>query len=67
MNNIKLTDEQKKDYLENPNECPFCHSGNITASQPEYECLQMWQKVECESCNAQWRDVYKLAFIEDND
>ena len=58
----KLTEEQKKDYIESDgSHCPFCKSTGITA----YDAFSdNGQKIECEDCGETWIDVYKLVDVE---
>jgi len=63
---MKLTEEQKKAYLENAaNLCPFCQSPDITGGPVDINGREAWQEVSCNECHEQWRDVYALAFVED--
>ena len=41
-------------------DCPFCHSPNINAYGSEFDADYMWRNVQCEDCNAEWREEYKL-------
>ncbi|QCW20298.1 hypothetical protein [Flavobacterium phage FPSV-S29] len=62
----KLTQEQKEHYLKNPDECPYCHSGDITADHPDFDTNSCSRTVKCneEDCNKKWIDVYELKDIE---
>jgi hypothetical protein len=63
---MKLTQEQKKVYIENTgNICPFCKSTDITGGSVNIEGREARQEVWCNECHGQWRDVYTLAFVED--
>ena len=65
---MKLTQEQKKAYMEGgANLCPFCKSADITGGSIDIDGREAWQEVSCNECNEQWRDVYKLAFVEDSE
>ena len=45
--------------------CPVCHSDEIEGSSFDVEAGQVWQKVWCQSCEAEWKDIYHLTGIED--
>ena len=59
----KLTDEQKKKYLENSHHCPYCGSDQIEGGSIEGE--NAYQKVGCNDCYKEWRDVYKLTDVKE--
>jgi len=55
-----------EEYLTNPNECPNCSSGNISAvGDHEMDSGLSWQQVECHDCGGIWTDMYKLIGYED--
>lgn len=59
-----LTEQQKRQYLEDANElCPYCGSSEITAQ--EFDPYGTYRKVECETCDRNWKEVYELKTIED--
>jgi len=62
----KLTEEQKRAYMQDAaNLCPFCKSWDIEGSPVEVDGRYVWQEAACNECEERWRDVYKLAFVED--
>ena len=62
----KLTEKQKKDYIESGgNKCPNCKSDNIEGGPFNTESSEAWQKVWCTDCHEEWTDVYKLTEVEE--
>ncbi len=59
-----LTHEQKKNYLENANGCPFCLSSDIDAELVDVDAGSCSQKVWCLKCDRAWYDIYKLVDVE---
>ena len=57
--------EKKKKYLKTPYHCPFCNSRSIEGDQYDGDFNQVWQKVHCNHCHADWTDVYTLTDVED--
>lgn len=49
----KLTKEQKDYYLKNPDECPHCHSVDITVEFPDFYIHSCIRNIKCneENCN----------------
>lgn len=60
----KLTKKDIKKYLRNPGKCPFCGSWDIVGNSIEMDGSHTWQEVDCSNCDAAWRDVYALTFME---
>lgn len=58
-----MTDEQKKEYVENDGcYCPYCSSSNITTT----DLLENnRQPVICYNCKSEWTDVYALVGVEE--
>ena len=46
----KLTDQQKKDYLANPNTCPYCNNEDLDTSPIQTDDNYAWQPVSCDNC-----------------
>lgn len=63
----KITKKIQEKYLDNPNCCPFCGSVDITGDHFEAEDSSAWRKVECNDCGEQWREVFELKFIENDE
>jgi transcription elongation factor Elf1 len=63
-----LTKEQKEKYLASGGGvCPFCGAADISGGSIDIEATEAWQNVSCDTCGENWRDVYKLAFVETDD
>lgn len=64
---IKLTQKQKEHYLKNSDECPYCHSADITVDHPYFDINSCSRTIKCneEDCNKKWVDVYELINIEE--
>ena len=50
--------KKQKEYLDNPDECPYCGSENIT--EDYWNPLTRYQKLWCHNCHRGWFDVYQL-------
>ena len=62
-----LTEEQKKEYLENSVLCPFCKSDDIETGQRDFGNNQIWQNVWCHDCGKRWQDIYTLTNVEEDE
>jgi transcription elongation factor Elf1 len=60
-----MSSEQKKKYLENPNNCPFCGDNNIVADHFDMESRKAWREVNCLGCNKMWREVFTMTDVEE--
>jgi predicted Zn-ribbon and HTH transcriptional regulator len=60
---MKLTPEQHKAYLENPNKCPYCGSEDISAGEMNADGDSIWVAVKCNGCKKEWSDIYVLTDI----
>ena len=58
-----MTKKQIAAYLKSPYHCPFCSHGNIEALgyDGELQC----QLVECEKCDKQWKEWFKMIDISE--
>ena len=54
----KLTKAEKKEYLENPNHCPRCKSGNINAGTVDVDGSVGVGRVDCADCDFSLVDWY---------
>ena len=59
-----MTAEQKKEYLSDPNQCPYCHSIDLEGSHFSADLQLAWQKVSCMNCGKKWEDQYRLSDVE---
>ena len=60
---------QKNRYLRNPNRCPFCGGEEFLTSEIMSDDLvgedsEVYQWIECNTCESKWRDVYRLAHVD---
>jgi hypothetical protein len=58
--------EQQKDYVDCGGlRCPFCGSEAVECWGPftTGENGQGWQKMECDSCEKAWEEIYQLSGI----
>jgi formate dehydrogenase maturation protein FdhE len=51
-------------YLKDPNFCPYCGADVIEAERFDVEGRVAWQAVRCNTCEAEWNDVYELVAVE---
>ena len=50
----------EKEYLKNPNVCPYCNSNDLLASRISVNDSVAVQDISCSNCDKQWTDVYTL-------
>ena len=59
----------QKKYLREPIKCPFCGSENIHKEElwPDNDEMGEWanRDAKCLQCGKKWRDIYKLAEVQD--
>jgi len=60
---MKLTDEQKTKYLDNPSKCPYCGSDVEAVGGVDVDGTLGTQPICCISCDKTWQDVYRLVGI----
>ncbi len=64
----KLTDEIRKEYLENfGTRCPFCDTESIRGGEWDFGIGEFWQRCYCDDCGERWTDVYRLTGVEQYD
>ena len=51
-------------YLKDPNFCPYCEDHEIEATRFDVEGRIAWQWVRCDTCGAEWHDIFELRAIE---
>ena len=52
---------EEKDILYVPIKCHACEGENIQAvSEFNGDGIERWQEIECQDCNATWKDVYRF-------
>ena len=56
--------EQKADYLNNPNECPYCGSTDLEGDSFDSDDNTVSQEITCNRCYKDWTDVYHLVDVE---
>jgi len=61
---VEITEEIQKKYLESPNHCPFCGTNEIDADRPEVVGNIIVVNVECSKCHMIWTDIYTLQGID---
>ena len=64
MAELELTPQMEKDYLEDPNHCPFCKSGNLTADRLEPGDYDATRNVKCLDCKAEWVETFTMTSID---
>ena len=48
----------------NPNLCPNCGSEDSTGHQASFDSNYAWRSITCDTCDAEWRDLYTLTGYE---
>jgi transcription elongation factor Elf1 len=64
-NKKMLTPQQKQNYIEKPNHCPYCGSGYLTPSHANFDGNIVTEDISCGECDKEWTDIYKLINIEE--
>jgi len=59
-----LTKIQKKKYIVNSSQCPYCKSEDIEGGSVKIE-HGVYQEVWCHKCGKEWVDVYVLVDIHE--
>ena len=60
---IPLMKKQVKGYLEDPDKCPVCKSGNLVGEEGEWTSDFVWRFIICNNCNHRWTEEFKLIRI----
>lgn len=60
-----LSDREKADYLKDSVHCPRCGGESLNVAGCQIDGPEAVQFVACGECEQEWRDVYKLAGVED--
>ncbi len=60
-----LTAARKLAYLRRGASCPYCRSESITGESVDIEGRHASQEVGCQECGRTWRDIYRLADVEE--
>ena len=79
MTDKQTTRATVRRYLKDPNRCPFCGGEEFLTSEimsddlvgyarennyGKIEDSEVYQWVECNTCESKWRDVYRLAHVD---
>ena len=60
-----LTKKQIKEYLSNPDFCPFCKSDDITRiDEFEADFNQAWSNIACNKCGKEWTEIFTMTDVE---
>lgn len=64
---MTLTDEQKQEYIRsNGVICPYCRqTDQVDADMVQLENDNLVATVRCYRCNKAWKDIYKIADVEE--
>lgn len=54
-------------YLNKPNECPYCGSGEIEAVIHDWDIKEAVAYIECPDCKKEWKEIYTLTTIEETE
>jgi formate dehydrogenase maturation protein FdhE len=61
----KLTEDRKREYLKDPDHCPYCGSTYISGSMVDLFTQGAAQPVKCTECGRTWHDIYELVGVEE--
>lgn len=56
-------DKLTQKYLDNPNECPFCGSSEISAGHGDFDSDFATRDVECYCCGKIWTEEFKMSGV----
>jgi hypothetical protein len=60
LENFTLTPVEPTKDNQEPDECPFCGSDNLTYGMPEYLDGGVCGPVSCEDCDEDWDQIYRF-------
>ena len=59
---------QLQDYLNAPNECPYCHSEDVSGEpHTDFDDIYAWRMIVCDKCGKQWREEFQITHITEYD
>jgi predicted Zn-ribbon and HTH transcriptional regulator len=59
-----LTKKQVREYLKNPNRCPYCGSYQINSDKLDADGFNTaTANVDCDKCKNQWVDIYEIVNV----
>ena len=61
----RLTSRKKSLYLQRGGYCPYCRSESVTGESVDIDSPSATQEVSCQNCGRTWRDIYRLADLEE--
>ena len=65
-NKQRFTDAKKELYIKGGGiKCPLCRSVDIEGGFVQTDTSLAWQRMQCNKCEARWRDIYRLIDIEE--
>ena len=56
-----------KEYLNNPDQCPYCDSDDVGAEDGEFMYINGWRNVYCHSCGKHWIEEFTITRIEEDE
>jgi transcriptional regulator NrdR family protein len=57
--------KNKKRYIKNPSQCPYCNSWDLCADRFESDSHNsVWRDITCNSCNKVWFEMFELVDVE---
>ena len=59
----ELTEEQRKKYIQKPDNCPYCNSRDLERGSVHDSKKYVSRKIECEDCSASWIVIYSPTYI----
>ncbi len=62
-----LTAARKRSYLRHGGGCPYCRSESVTGESVDIDGNAVSQEVSCQDCGRTWRDIYRLADVEEGE
>ena len=56
-----------KEYIKAPDECPHCHSKNITTTETNFSYVNAWRDVVCKDCKKEWQEEFTITGVTEYD
>ena len=60
----KLTAKQKREYIANPNYCPYCHEEDLDIYNKDTDENYIRHHVQCTNCKQAWVETYILTSVQ---
>jgi hypothetical protein len=52
-----------QEYLKAPDECPYCHSSDISAEEADFSDNIAFRYIECDDCGKHWQEEFTITGV----